>query len=248
MALDSITPWYSDWTMWSFVVAFAALALSVIPYLRRFSKARLEIDVYQRIFLTHKVGNPNAQLQVMLTNTGGKRVRVRGMSLDMRRAGEAAFTLKAITYLHSPNDSDGILLAPFSLQVEQEWGHLVNFYQINTQQDQRTFRNFQKAIRDNIRSQRVGMPDSAPDVAAPPELAAPALEYFNRKFKWYEGEYEVTLNVSTDADLAPAKKLRLTIFEIDSRELEDCKNQLQFGRDILGNEAPGAIVELTERA
>lgn len=248
MAPESITAWYLDWSMWSSVAAFAALGLSIAPYLRRFRKSRLEIDVYQRIFLTHKVGNPNAQLQVMLTNTGGKRIRVRGMSLDIKRAGDAMFTLKGVTYLHSPNASEGVLLAPFSLQVEQEWGHLVNFYQITAQQEQRTFRTFQKAIQDNIIAQRVGMLPTAPDVEAPPELVAPAMEYFNRKFKWFEGEFELSLTITTDSDFAPSKKLRMTIFETDSRDLEDCKEQLKFGRDILQNDAPGAVIELSERA
>lgn len=248
MAPDSITPWYLDWSMWSSVAAFVALGLSIVPYLRRFRKSRLEIDVYQRVFLTHKVGNPNAQLQVMLTNTGGKRIRVRGMSLDIKRAGDTLFSLVGVTYLHLPSASEGVLLAPFSLQVEQEWGHLVNFYQITTQQEQRTFRTFQKSIKDNIIAQRVGMPPSAPDVEAPPELVAPALEYFNRRFKWFEGEFELTLTISTDTDFVASKKLRMTIFETDSQNLEECKTQLKFGRDILQNDAPGTIVELMERA
>lgn len=234
--------------MWSSVAAFVALGLSIVPYLRRFRKSRLEIDVYQRVFLTHKVGNPNAQLQVMLTNTGGKRIRVRGMSLDIKRAGDTLFSLVGVTYLHLPSASEGVLLAPFSLQVEQEWGHLVNFYQITTQQEQRTFRTFQKSIKDNIIAQRVGMPPSAPDVEAPPELVAPALEYFNRRFKWFEGEFELTLTISTDTDFVASKKLRMTIFETDSQNLEECKTQLKFGRDILQNDAPGTIVELMERA
>jgi len=158
------------------------------------------------------------------------------------------FTLKGVTYLHSPNASEGVLLAPFSLQVEQEWGHLVNFYQITAQQEQRTFRTFQKAIQDNIIAQRVGMLPTAPDVEAPPELVAPAMEYFNRKFKWFEGEFELSLTITTDSDFAPSKKLRMTIFETDSRDLEDCKEQLKFGRDILQNDAPGAVIELSERA
>jgi hypothetical protein len=245
--VSSIEPWYLDWKMWSFVVAFTALLISVLPHLKRLRRARLEIEVYQRIFLTHKVGNANAQLHVMLTNTGGRRIRVKGMHLEFKRAGELPFKLRAVSYLHEPNDTNGILMTAFRLPVEQEWSHTVNFYNEITHQEHRAFKAFHKAIADNIIAKRVGLPEGAPDVEADGQVVQPALEYFSRLFRWFHGEYEVTLHVTTDTDWSPSKKLRMTVFETDSQELEQVKDQLKFGRDLFKNDAPGIAVELLER-
>jgi hypothetical protein len=247
LAVTASIPFYLDWKFWSVAVSFLSLFISLAPHFRRLRRPKLDIEVYQRIFLTHRVGNPNAQLHLILTNIGGKRIKVKGMHLELKRSGEAPFKLPAATYLHKPNDVEGILMTPFRLPVEEAWSHTVNFVSETTHQEQRAFKAFHKSIADDLIAKRVGLPADAPDVEGDVLIVKPAYEYFDRLFKWNHGEYEVTLCVTTDTSWCSSKNLRMTIFETDSQELQQSRGQLKFGRDIFKNDAPGVVVELVER-
>jgi hypothetical protein len=73
----SAGPFYLNWTFWSFAVALVALAFSVGPLLWRLLRPpKLELELQDRIALTHKVGNPNLQAHFIVRNVGGRAVRV----------------------------------------------------------------------------------------------------------------------------------------------------------------------------
>ncbi|MBX9726739.1 MAG: hypothetical protein K2X09_05685 [Rickettsiales bacterium] len=247
MAAELGGPWYLDWKMWSLLVSIPAFVISLLPYAKKLKRAKLDCDVYQKTYLTHKVGNPNAQLHVMLTNVGGKEIRVKGMALDFKRTGDALFTLNAMNYLHTPSDTNGILMTLFRIKPGDEWSHYVNFYSDTSAQDQRDFRAFRQALAADTLTKREGLPSNAPDVELDVAKVAPALAYFARKFKWFAGEYEVTLRILTTNDLALEKKLRMTLFETDAKELEEVKEKIKFGFDVFKNDAPGVAIDLVER-
>jgi hypothetical protein len=76
------TPFYSDWIFWSVVVSAIAIILSQLPPLHVLvRRPKLEVESYGRILLLHKIANPNAQLHLLISNVGGREVRIRGMSL-----------------------------------------------------------------------------------------------------------------------------------------------------------------------
>lgn len=242
-------PFYLDWKFWSFAVSFSALVISLLPHLHRLKRAKLDCDVYKKIALTHKVGNPNAQLFVILTNSGGKKIRISNMRLELKRNGDNPFNLSAVDYVHTPGDKGNVLMTPFRLPTSGEWGHLVNFYTELPQQDQRAFKTLQASLRKDIAAKREGLPkDSSEVVEVDATTLAPALAYFDRKFKWEPGEYEVTLHIATEPKSAfEPIKLRTTIFESDASELRGERDQLKFGRDLLYGGAPTIICELLER-
>jgi len=63
------TPLYLNWSFWAVVFAAIAIALSQLPPIRLwFKKAKLEIELYSKIAITHKVGNPNLQLHLIINN------------------------------------------------------------------------------------------------------------------------------------------------------------------------------------
>lgn len=247
MAEEAVVAFYQDWKFWSFAVSFTALVISLLPQLKRLAKAKLVSDVYQRLVITHKVGNPNAQLFVMLTNSGGKKLRIKSVRLDIKR-GDVVFTMNGMSYFHQSGDKESLLLTPFRLSPGEEWGHLVVFYPPLSQQDQRAFKTFQGEMRADILRKRVGLPPETPDVEVDAEVLAPAIAYFDRKFKWESGEYEVTLQVETEpANALLSKQLRMTIFESDSSELKDCRGRLKHGFDVLVGDAPSIVIELVDR-
>ena len=110
----TIPDFLTNWTFWSFVAAAIAVALSQLPPVKLwFKKPSLDVELYSRISPTHKVGNPNAQLHIILTNTGGRSVRVREMSLRFTKDNEHRFTLPIENYSQHPNDTASVLFTPF---------------------------------------------------------------------------------------------------------------------------------------
>src|SRR5438552_18688660 len=80
------SPFYLDWTFWTAVVAFVAVILSQVPPVRiLFRRAAIKVEPYDRLNVTHHLGNPNVHLHVQLRNTGGRSVRVSSVSLAVPR-------------------------------------------------------------------------------------------------------------------------------------------------------------------
>lgn len=69
MSEPASVPLYLNWSFWAVVVALCAVVLSQIPPIHLLlKKAKLDLELYSRIHLTHKVGNPNLQLHLIISN------------------------------------------------------------------------------------------------------------------------------------------------------------------------------------
>src|SRR5215469_794836 len=94
-------PFYLDWKFWSAVAAWIALLLTQLPPLRvLFRRAKLDAETSSRMVLDHKVGNPNAALNLVLTNIGGRDIRIKEIALLFRR-GTEEFRLEGRSYIFS---------------------------------------------------------------------------------------------------------------------------------------------------
>ena len=94
------TPFYMDIKFWSFVLSGVALVLSQLPPLRLLlRRAKLSLDVFSHISVSHRFGNPNAQLHLIVSNMGGRNVRVKSISLKFSPSSGESFTLPAFNYL-----------------------------------------------------------------------------------------------------------------------------------------------------
>jgi hypothetical protein len=252
MAVDQVTqiPFYLDWKFWSAVVAFAALVLSQLPPLHiLFRRAKLEAETYSHMHLTHKVGNPNAQLHMILNNTGGRELRIRQIELQFRRGNEDSFSLPAKNYLQAPGDKEAVLLASFKLKPGEEWAHIVNFLNFFSRQDEKLYRQLESNLRHDIVAKREALQDKNQIVAADDANVAPLLNFFQQKFRWVPGEYEMTLSVKTEpANAMKDKRYRITLFESDSQELADYQHDYKYGFGVSLNSSRhiGVIVPVSE--
>jgi hypothetical protein len=122
-------PFYADWKFWSVIVSAVALILSQLPPIHvMLRSARLEVEAYSRILLNHKIGNPNAHLYIRISNVGGREVRIQSITLHFERGTKDNFRLPARTYFQAPSDKQALLLTSFKLKPNEEWGHVVHFY------------------------------------------------------------------------------------------------------------------------
>lgn len=227
----------TDWTFWSFVVAGGSLILSQFPPLHTLlRRAKIDVYVHPRMSLTHKVGNPNAQLHIAISNSGGRDVRVLGMSLCFKRDGGDEFLLPAQNFYLKSGDRDAVLFAPFKLKPGDDWGCLVNFLNFFNRAEEKEFKGLLYQLQDSIRNNTGVLGDQGFPIHADAEISQKVVEFHNKKFKWSPGEYVVELRISTTPEAACfSKKYRITLFESDSAELEAVKGEYAYGGGVIAD-------------
>lgn len=228
----------TDWTLWSFATAAIAIVLSQAPPVRNwFKRPKLAVEVHSRISLTHKIGNPNAQLHLIIENAGGRRVRIREMTLDFSRNNQHLFKLPVQNYLEQPNDTAAVMFTPFVLKPDEEWSHIANFLNLFSRQDERTYRQLESEIRSDIfRRRQQEAPGRTELTEADPEIVRPVLDFFQQHFGWLEGEYKMELTIKGDI-VNCSKNFDFTIFESESEELRAVSDHYKYGSGIFWNRA-----------
>jgi hypothetical protein len=255
MTADHIAqiPFYLDWKFllgaFSLTVSIVAVILSQLPPLHiLLRRAKLDIEAYDSLLLMHRVGNPVAQMHLIISNTGGKEIRVKGIDLHFRHDSGDRFTLPAQGYLQAPNDSNFVLLTSFRLVPNQEWGHIVNFFMRFARKEEKEYRQLEANLKDDIFQKRSALEDKDVVVSADEKAVQPLLKFFREKFRWQPGEYELTVEVRAEpAKASVSKRYRITLFESDSKELEDHCDDYKYGWGVfLGSSRPNLFVPLTE--
>lgn len=243
-------PLYMDWSFWAVVVAAVALVLSQLPPIHQLlRRAKLDVEPYSRIYISHKVGNPNVSLHLILTNVGGRNIKVKDITLRVTREGKEVSVLPAQNYYQNPSDKDTVLFTSFSLKPKDEWAHIVNFLNFFSRGDEKKYRGAESKLREVILKKRNALEKKDQLVEAENEYVTPFIEMFNQKFVWHPGEYEVEISVLTSKTSANIKKnYRLTLFESDSAELTKVKDDYKYGDGINWNSGDhtGVVVQIVE--
>lgn len=243
-------PLYLDWKFWSVVVSAIAIILSQLPPIHIFlRRAKLGVEAYTRMHITHKLGNPNAQLHLIISNAGGREVKIKNITLQVCRGTEDSFTLPAQNYLQSPGDKEAVLMTSFKLKPNEEWAHIVNFLNYFSRVDEKLYRQLESNLRQDILRKRDTLEDKTIDVAGDDGNVQPLLAFFEKKFRWLSGEYSVTLNVQVEPEKASVRKdYRFTLFESDSTELQSYRDDYKYGYGVFLNHPRhgGSIVPLSE--
>lgn len=108
-------PLYLNWIFLQWVVSLSALGLSLTPYVVRLIKgSRISLHVMNRISVHHTLGNPNITLFLNIQNNGGLPIRIRAITLEIRKD-EKVFTIPANSYYPDVPESKMAILAPFRL-------------------------------------------------------------------------------------------------------------------------------------
>ena len=243
-------PLYLNWSFWAVVVAAIAILLSQLPpvhvLLRR---AKLDIETYSRISLTHRVGNPNLQLHLVLSNTGGRSVKVNGISATIKKDANQVATLPAQSYLQNPTDTTPLVFTRFSLKPKEEWAHFVNFLNYFSRSDEKKYRYAQSQLRAEVLEKKKEPQNKDVIVEVGEEFITVFIEMFDGKFLWFPGEYEMCISIEAKPPRACIeKKYRFTLFESDSDELSKVREDYKFGDGIYwdsGNHL-GVIVQIVE--
>ena len=244
-------PWYLDWSFWAVAIAALALILSQFsPIHKLIGRAKLTLELYSRMHVTHKIGNPNLQLHVIVSNVGGRSVRVKGFTAKLKRDGKDITALPAQGYLQESIDKNAILFTGFRLKSKEEWSHTVNFFNHFSRTEEKRYRTAELALKSDIIEKRK-LPENKDRlvVEADAKYVPPLDKLFEEKFIWFPGEYELEISVVTsDKKVTAEQKYRFTLFESDSADLSKVKDDYKYGDGICwdsGNYS-GVIVQIAE--
>ena len=241
---------YLDSAFWAVVVAAIALVLSQLPPIHLLvRRAKIDVEPYSRIHITHKVGNPNVQLHLIVTNTGGRNVKLKNILIGIKRDGKDVASLPAANYLQNPGDKTNVLFTSFSLKPKEEWAHIVNFLNYFPRVDEKKYRSAEAKLKEDIIKKRKLPENTDVFVEAEDQLVRPFVDMFNEKFGWFPGEYEIAISVKTGNERTNIeKKFRFTLFESDSTELSKAKDDYKIGDGIYWDSAnhAGVIVPIDE--
>jgi hypothetical protein len=231
-------PFYLDWTFWTAVCALVAIVLSQLPPIHLLLRPkRLEVEVYSRISITHKVGNPNISVMVSIRNTGGRELRIRGLGLEITRDGKPLLTLPAQNYFELPSSQSSVLFVPFSLKPGETWAHTVTFLNFFERLTEKQFRENLSALTSDIRRKIQERPQQDNRlVEAEAKLVEPFNALFEKLFVWLPGEYVANLKVDAKPESASySKKYRFTLYESDTAELRQHVDDYPFGGGLAYN-------------
>ena len=227
-------PFYLDWPFWDAVVAAIAIVLSQLPPVRLLLKpAKLELELYSRAYLLHKVGNPNMQLHLIINNIGGRAVKIKGITSTIQRDGKLICSLTASSYYQKADDKTSVLFTPFSLKPEEEWGHIVIFLNFFPREDEKKFRSAESQLKEVINTKLKQVANKNEVVEADNDQVSVFSKMFDRMFIWQPGEYEATISIeAVPVSVNIKKSFRFTLFESDSAELAKSKDDYKSGDGI----------------
>lgn len=243
-------PFYQDWTFWAVVIATLALVLSQLPPIQMLLKvARLDVEPYSRVVISHKVGNPNVSLHFLITNVGGRDVRVKRIVLRLKRDGKDIANLPAQNYYQNPGDKTTVLFAGFLLKPKEDWAHTVNFLNFFSRLDDKKYRSAESNFRNDILQKR-SLPENKDRIVdADDKFVSPFVEMFNQNFIWQPGEYEMTISIDTAKTINFFENhYRFTMYESDSNDLAKVKDDYKTGDGINWDSGKytGALLEITK--
>jgi hypothetical protein len=235
---STFIPFYQDWKFWSFFISGIAVVLSQLPPLRILIRPkRLDVEVHNRVNITHKVGNPNFGIHVSIGNSGGRNLRIKGLTVNIQKDGKELVSMPAQNYFESPTDSASVLFVPFTLKPEEYWSHSVNFLNFFDRATEKQYRENQTSLKLDVQKKLREKPEHIKEpVKAEESLVKPFDELFERLFIWEPGEYIFELAVdSKPSSTAFRKKYRFTLFESDTQELKEHLKDYQFGGGLVYN-------------
>ena len=243
-------PFYTDWQFWSALAALLALVLSQLPPIHvLLRRAKLRCEAFSRLHLTHKVGNASSHLHLINENVGGRAIRVKTIFLTFQKSGGQPFTLPVQNYLRTPDATDNVMFTPFRLEPGEEWAHVLTFFNLYSREDEKEYRRLESAIRTDILSQKE-VPENRDRICeAAPTSVDLAMKFFDRKFQWSPGEYELELRVQTDRPEADiVRSYRFTLFESESAELRGYSDSYKYGAGVywVSQAQPGILVPIQE--
>lgn len=230
------TPIYADMKFWSLVISILALISSQWKFFANlFRRARITVEPYSQMYVTHAFGAPQVDLHMIVANNGGRNVRIKNIKLNISKSNGESFSIPGISYFQKQDDPQPTLLTPYTLLPGEEWAHTVRMFNPVQRQDDKFIREATSALRayinDTIAQRSEDEPKSI--VYAGASLVEPFVRHFERNFKWYPDEYTMGIAIETDPPKALVdRQYRFVLFESDTKDMKVIVDKYAYGEGI----------------
>ena len=242
-------PIYLNWEFWTAISAVLALILSQIPPLYQLlGRAKLSIEVFPRIAIGHKVGYPNLQIGIVLSNAGGRQAKIKKILITILREGTTIATLPAQMYSPESEPTKQLLFTGFKIKPNEDRTHNFNFYMDLPRNQEREMSEKTLTLMNDIAAKKLKEKNTDVLIEADPADVQPFHEILIKNFIWLEGEYVMDIRVqSPDANVFVEKKFRFTLYESDSNQLRNYESRYKYGEGIFwGSEKQWIWIKISE--
>lgn len=158
--------------------------------------------------------------------------------------------LPAQNYLQNQNDQSTLLFTTFSLKPNEEWAHIVNLLNFFNRDDENAYRAMEANMLADFRQKRAAtVEEPKTPIEIDNALVQPFHGFFNGHFIWNAGEFQLTVNVTTDQERANVtKSYRFTVFESHTGQLKAITEHYKYGGGIWWdpNITTSVILEMKE--
>lgn len=241
------TVFYLNWTFWSFVVAFTALILSQLPKINVWFKGKkVDLEVHNRVTVTHSFGNPNINLYLGISNKGRAKIKFKKIELRISKERQTIANLICSSFFETSSSQSANLFFPFELSSDGSWDHSCWFMVDLDRNTEQKLRGLISALDTDISNKINAKTNKNELVEASSDLVEPLVECDEKAFIWEPGEYYIEIKLLTEPFIEVTKKFRFTLFETDTKELKDYSNDYKYGMNYYHQKNKGLNIPIFE--
>jgi hypothetical protein len=228
------TRFYRDWDFWAVVLSLAAITLSQLPPLQTLLRSqRLDVGIYNKVILSHNIGNSSIGMALNLRNNGVREIIVDSIEVHVHKGNAQAVILPVSDYFPDLISEKSVVFVPFVIKPGEQWFHGVVSYR---QLDRLAYKNLREnieALKFNL-NQKIAKEKSAPRPALPvtadEQFVAPFYYMQRALFFWTPAEYSFEVYVKSGANTYSSKnKYQFNVFDSESASLVAYEQYYKYG-------------------
>lgn len=241
------TPFYFNWTFWSFVIALTALILSQLPKISVwFKRKKIDLEIHNRITVNHWIGIPSISLFLGITNKGRAKVKIKKIELKIKKERQNIANLTCNSFFETSVSQSPNLFFPFELLSEKSWDHSCWFTIDLDRNTEQKFRGLLSALDIDISNKTKNKTTENQLIEAEESLVKPLIEHKEKVFIWEPGEYFIEITLLSDPLISISKNIRFTLFETDTKELKTYSDDYKYGMGYHNQKNKGLNIPISE--
>lgn len=241
------TPFYFDWTFWSFVIASTALVLSQLPKVHLWLKGKkIDLEIHNRITVNHYLGIPAISIYLGVANKGRSKIKIKKINSKILKDGKIIANLSCYSFFDTTSSQSPNLFFPFELSSESSWDHSCWFTTNVDRNTEQQIRSSVSVLDMNIAEKLKNNGGNDQLIEADEYLVKPLIDIKERNFIWEPGEYFVEIVLETFPLINISKNIRFTLFETDTKELKDYSDDYKYGMPYHNQKNKGLNISISE--
>lgn len=243
------TPFYLNWTFWSFVVAFLALIVSLLPkVILLFKGKKVDLEVNNRVSINHWLGIPNINIFLGISNKGRSKIKIRSLELIISKENKQVANLKCNGFFETISSQEANLFFPFELPSENSWDHNCWFSVDVDRNTEQNIRGLLSKLSMDISEKTRISPQVNQLLEAEEGLVTPLINFKDKTFMWEPGEYFVEMKLHTEPQVKISKSFRFTLYETDTNELKAYSDDYKYGMMYSSTKNKGINIPISENS